>query len=201
MARLGGIVVVLASACGSRSKPACVKAVVACACSNGVGAQAYTADGTFELARARCQPRMSRSQEMAQGRRHADMWPESPQLHEIPGPGSDWLDTAQDGIRGPQHETIRESDRRAQHSLNSTRQALAGASYFEIGKAWDGLGCTADAMMAVASSLEVRPRDRGGWKETCDFCKSLGGSMWSVSLECFGNCSVPRLQDARGDTP
>jgi hypothetical protein len=70
----------------------------------------------------------------------------------------------------------------AQKSISSPDGFLAGASYFETAKSWEGLGCTAEAITAVSKSLQVRPHGRSGWKETCDLCKELGAP-------CVSNCT------------
>lgn len=64
----------------------------------------------------------------------------------------------------------------AQGNLGSSDAWLRGATHFEISNAWQGLGCKANAIDEVTASLAVRPREKGGWKETCDWCKDLGAS-------------------------
>lgn len=64
----------------------------------------------------------------------------------------------------------------AQASTKSGDAALVGASHFEMAKSWEGLGCIVNAMTAIGESEQVRPRGRGGWKETCDYCLELGAA-------------------------
>lgn len=61
----------------------------------------------------------------------------------------------------------------AQHSINSDDKWLVGASHFEASYAWERLGCRENAVSAIEASLDVRPSDKGGWKETCDRCSEL----------------------------
>ncbi|MDB4962549.1 MAG: hypothetical protein JWP01_2548 [Myxococcales bacterium] len=62
----------------------------------------------------------------------------------------------------------------ATHSLNAGDKSLAGASHYETAKSWKGLGCEANAGVAIEASVRVRPRGQNGWKETCQFCIELG---------------------------
>lgn len=71
----------------------------------------------------------------------------------------------------------------AQYSTNSADTFLAGASYFETAKSWDGLGCVAEAITAIQQSVRVRPHGRSGWKETCDYCRELGSPCGTACLE------------------
>lgn len=63
----------------------------------------------------------------------------------------------------------------AQHNVDSTDGWLVGASHFETSHAWEALGCHQVAVREIEASLQVRPRGRSGWKETCDRCRELGG--------------------------
>ncbi len=64
----------------------------------------------------------------------------------------------------------------ARSNVTSSDKWLAGAANFDSSRAWDGLGCHEQAVAAIETSLAVRPRNEGGWAETCDFCKKLGGT-------------------------
>lgn len=64
----------------------------------------------------------------------------------------------------------------ARSNLTSSDKWLAGAANFDTSRAWDGLGCHAQAIAAIEASLAVRPHDQGGWKETCDQCRKIGGA-------------------------
>lgn len=61
----------------------------------------------------------------------------------------------------------------AQPNLDSSDKWLAGAANFDSSRAWDGLGCHEQAIAAIETSLAVRQRDQGGWKETCEQCRKL----------------------------
>jgi len=63
----------------------------------------------------------------------------------------------------------------AQRNLTASDPWLLGATHFEISNGWHGLGCNTLAIAEVTASLQIRPRAKGGWKETCDWCKQLGG--------------------------
>ncbi len=64
----------------------------------------------------------------------------------------------------------------ARSNLTSSDKWLVGAANFDTSRAWDGLGCHAQAIAAIEASLAVRPHDQGGWKETCDQCRKIGAA-------------------------
>lgn len=64
----------------------------------------------------------------------------------------------------------------ARSNLTSGDKWLAGAANFDSSRAWGGLGCREQAVAAIEVSLAVRPRDQGGWKETCEQCQKIGGT-------------------------
>jgi S1-C subfamily serine protease/ketosteroid isomerase-like protein len=69
----------------------------------------------------------------------------------------------------------------ASPNLNSSDTWLAGAANFDSSRAWEGLGCHEQALSAIETSLAVRPRDQGGWNETCEWCRKIGGTCAACS--------------------
>lgn len=80
----------------------------------------------------------------------------------------------------------------ARANLDASDKVLAGAASFETAHAWEMLGCKPQAQTSVDASLAVRPKGKSGWKETCAYCKSLGGACEPCKTAAAATCPDPK---------
>lgn len=169
---------VLTSACGNELAPRCVEgASVACACpSGGSGAQTCDSAGKFLPCSCASVPANTISSDAGStSGSNASTKCSIDGLHceNFKTNGlSEWK-LHELVFQARNAKRFEEAICLAQLSTRSADKVLAGASYFEQSHAWEGLGCRDMAVGAIEQSIQVRPSDKNGWKETCARCEVM----------------------------